>query len=630
MILLNKKFITLLFYTICIVGNIFSQNRIDLFIETVHRDSLDATYFIPTTPKPLNGYPAIFFVHGFSLSKDWDTSNCSFYSKAGYMTMCYSVRGHGKSTGGSTIMSTKERSDLADIVNFLKSLPDIDTNKIGLSGGSQGGLHGLWAIADDLPVRAVSSDVIVPHWASDMLMNGSIRRTVLLLHQSNIGVRFDPVRDTLWNYLRTDDYDAFAELFKRDRDLDTSQLNNKTIPSLRLLKWQDHYFSAEDGIKSFADYAGAKKLYIGTRGHFSDVAESERLYQSSTVTRWFDYFLRDQQNGILSEPAYSYAYSSLHMDTSGYFTWTRVDEPSWPPAGIEPRKFYLSHDSMLSFSQPLHLDSFTLANNYLNPAYTFDTAYVEGFKGPRFDILLPKQIISFTSPVLWEDILWVGTPKMRLYITSNYDKFPLHAQIYEIDSAGNKYFINRINYTARHWIPGESKWIEIEGISHAHKFSRGSRIRIEITNIDKTNRKLLGELPFVVPIFAQTNATIISDESHPCYIELPMIGDPTSVVLAGNDIPDRFELSQNYPNPFNPSTKINYQLPIDSWVAINVYNLLGQEVMMLINEYKKAGKYEVEFNGAKLSSGVYFYRITIQLDNGSQTFTKVRKMLLVK
>ncbi|MBA4311388.1 MAG: hypothetical protein C0417_02045 [Chlorobiaceae bacterium] len=630
MILHNNRIFSILLLLLFFASCLSSQTRTDLYIETVHRDSLDATYFVPTTPKPPDGYPAILFVHGFSLSKDWDTSNCSFYSKVGYLAMCYSVRGHGKSTGGSTIMSIKERSDLAEVLNFLKSIPDVDSTKIGLSGGSQGGLHGLWAIADSLPVKAVSSDVIVPHWASDMLMNGSVRRTVLLLLQTNLGVRFDPIRDTLWNFIRNDNYDAFATCFIPDRDVDTSILNRKSIPSLRLLKWQDHYFSAANGIAAFENYVGPKKMYMGTRGHFSDAVESERLYQSSTVTRWLDYFLRDQQNGILDEPAYSYAYSSLHMDTSGYFTWTRIDEPSWPPVGIETRKFYLAGDSTLRFSPSLHLDSFTILNDYLNPAYTFDTAYIEGFKGPRFNVLIPQRTLVFRSPVLWDDVLWIGAPKMKFFVQSEYESFPLHAQIYEEDNSGRKYFINRINFTARHWIPGTSGWIEVEGIEHAHKFSRGSKIRIELTNIDKTNRQFLGEFPFVVPMFAQTSATIIADASHPCYVELPMIGDPTSVASISNGIPDQFELSQNYPNPFNPSTKINYQLPIDSWVTINVYNLLGQEVMTLVNKDKKVGKYEIGFNGEKLSSGVYFYRLTIQPDHNSQVFTKVRKMMLVK
>jgi len=616
--------------SLCLLQTAFTQNRYDFFIVTTHSDSLDATCYIPTLTKPPNGYPAILFVHGFSLSKDYDTSNCSVYSKSGYVTMCYSVRGHGKSTGGSTIMSVKERSDLEEVFNFLKMMPEVDSTKIGLSGGSQGGLHGLWAIADDLPVCAVSSDVIVPHWASDMLVNGSVRRTVLLLLQHNLGVRFDPIRDTLWSYMREDNFDAFAEHFVKERDIDTSQLNSKTIPSLRLLKWQDHYFTAADGIQSFKDYGGIKKLYLGTRGHFSDVVNSERLYQSDIVTRWFNYFLRDQQNGILDEPIYTYAYSHLPMDSLGYFSWTRKQELAWPPPGIELRKFYLASDSMLLFSSTSHTDTFTLTNNYLSPAYTFDTAYIEGFKGPRFDILLPKQTLSFTSPVLREDVLWIGAPKMKLFVQSNNDKFPLHAQIYEVDSTDQKYFINRINFIARHWSPRTSNCIEVEGIEHAHKFSPGSRIRIELTNIDKTNRIMLGDSPFVVPMFAQASATIYAGESHPSYIELPLFGVLGSAEQLIDPVPTSYVTINNYPNPFNPATTIVYNIPKQSRVFIAVYNTLGQFVQALTDVNKVPGKYELKWDAGALPSGIYFCRITVKPLETSQIITSVRKLLLLR
>jgi len=85
-----------------------------------------------------------------------------------------------------------------------------------------------------------------------------------------------------------------------------------------------------------------------------------------------------------------------------------------------------------------------------------------------------------------------------------------------------------------------------------------------------------------------------------------------------------FALHQNYPNPFNPSTMISYQLPIDSKVQLKVYDILGTEVITLVNEMKSAGKYDVVFDASKLSSGTYFYTII------ADGFVQTKKMLLVK
>ena len=85
-----------------------------------------------------------------------------------------------------------------------------------------------------------------------------------------------------------------------------------------------------------------------------------------------------------------------------------------------------------------------------------------------------------------------------------------------------------------------------------------------------------------------------------------------------------FSLEQNYPNPFNPSTKIKFDVPAESFITLKVYDLLGNEIAILVNEEKNAGSYEVEFNVAELTSGVYFY----QLQAGS--FVETKKMILLR
>ena len=91
-----------------------------------------------------------------------------------------------------------------------------------------------------------------------------------------------------------------------------------------------------------------------------------------------------------------------------------------------------------------------------------------------------------------------------------------------------------------------------------------------------------------------------------------------------NIIPKKFSLYQNYPNPFNPVTNIRFDIPKSSFVTIKIYNVLGKESALLLNENKSAGSYEIDFDASTLTTGVYFYRIE------TQEFTQIKKMILLK
>ncbi len=88
--------------------------------------------------------------------------------------------------------------------------------------------------------------------------------------------------------------------------------------------------------------------------------------------------------------------------------------------------------------------------------------------------------------------------------------------------------------------------------------------------------------------------------------------------------PKSFKLYQNYPNPFNPTTKISWQTPAGSWQTLKVYDILGNEVATLVDEYRDAGKYEITFNASNLASGVYFYRLK------AGNYIETKKMMLLR
>ncbi|MDI6804770.1 MAG: T9SS type A sorting domain-containing protein [Bacteroidota bacterium] len=90
------------------------------------------------------------------------------------------------------------------------------------------------------------------------------------------------------------------------------------------------------------------------------------------------------------------------------------------------------------------------------------------------------------------------------------------------------------------------------------------------------------------------------------------------------NIPAEYVLEQNHPNPFNPTTKIKFSIPEAGFVMLKVYDVLGREVAILVNEYKDAGYYDVTWDGANITSGVFFYKLA------AGSFTSVKKMLLMR
>jgi hypothetical protein len=110
---------------------------------------------------------------------------------------------------------------------------------------------------------------------------------------------------------------------------------------------------------------------------------------------------------------------------------------------------------------------------------------------------------------------------------------------------------------------------------------------------------------------------------------------PVIASYADGRIPVVFTLEQNYPNPFNPVTTIGYQLPSESKVTIEVYNILGQNVIQLVNDKKEAGFYDVQWdgrnkNGVQLATGVYIYRMTAETIDSRERFLMNKRMILVK
>lgn len=115
-------------------------------------------------------------------------------------------------------------------------------------------------------------------------------------------------------------------------------------------------------------------------------------------------------------------------------------------------------------------------------------------------------------------------------------------------------------------------------------------------------------------------------------LQIPTAGTPVQLKLKGlPGFPKEFSLEQNYPNPFNPTTRILFDVPEQARVTLKVFNLLGQEIVTVLDGLRQPGSYSVQFDGSSLPSGVYMYRVeAVNMNQPEKTFRQVRKMVLIK
>jgi sugar lactone lactonase YvrE len=197
------------------------------------------------------------------------------------------------------------------------------------------------------------------------------------------------------------------------------------------------------------------------------------------------------------------------------------------------------------------------------------------------------------------------------------------AKIYNVDLSGNK-AIHQGGLTAIVDIAISPIDGALYAIQHAEfgppwLNNKGRLFRIQNGVVDT----LLSEMPRPSGMVFNSNGDLfISSFSDDNIVKVSNL--PVSVEDENNFVADDFSLEQNYPNPFNPSTSIKYRVSSISNVSLKVYDVLGNEVSTLVNEEKQAGSYEVKFEAAGLSSGIYFYK----LQAGSLVETK--KMILLR
>ncbi len=280
----------------------------------------------------------------------------------------------------------------------------------------------------------------------------------------------------------------------------------------------------------------------------------------------------------------------------GFFDHNTFDE-------ISMDVFNMTTVHTVTFQNNLFADCGYLGNETLISA---DTADAASFRNNIFYADTAKQRASWPDTV--EQPVWYSNNLMNFIRTNG-------------DSATN--IMSPVTFTmSPNQLPKNSKGRPVSTDSIARWYWTDPTINSgAVTNLPQVDSIQLINLAYNTDAPAYTFA----DGGQPVGCTFYFAGGVSDVRQTGHGlVPVRAELDQNYPNPFNPTTVVSFQLPVASNVKIVVYDILGREVKVLVNESKPAGTYSIRFDASALASGTYLYRLT------AGSYTETRRMILMK
>ena len=290
-----------------------------------------------------------------------------------------------------------------------------------------------------------------------------------------------------------------------------------------------------------------------------------------------------------------------------------------PPGAFAPQQFALMYDSIyVSFGAPTPLNYDVYLNAYPNQNYNIVTP------GNSRVAKSSNQGVSW-APQIANGIYTPGTPPVvsatglssfSIFTITSTDA-PLPVELSSFNSSVNRNTVtlnwSTVSETNNSGFDIERKAFNSDSWSKVG-FTSGNGT-VSHPSVYKFTENIAGK--------GKYNYRLKQIDNNGNFNYYPL----STLVEVG--IPAKFNLSQNYPNPFNPSTKIDFDLPIDSKVSLVLFDISGREIMSLLNgDFRESGYYTQQINASALASGTYFYRLSVA--NGSNNFVQTKKMVLVK
>lgn len=396
---------------------LLAQTRVDTLFTMSDGVQINAIYIRPAGAPPPGGFPALVLVHGFGGSKrDYGNSAAPIYADSGYFSVAYTVRGQGRPdpatmSGGEFEWFTtpRELQDCQAIIEWLRGRADVNPERVGIEGVSQGGLTAWGAAIAKLNVRCAVPIIASPTYSRSFTKNGTVNYFVaraLWLAKLFGSIELAPMmRDTLYNAISTGNY-ALTSAVIAARDIDAN-IPNVTIPIFMQLAWQDDLFSGSEFFPVFHALRSPKKMLVWPGQHGVPSGDIGQMRLQQTL-RFYRRFLRDD----LAETIMSADSAVGLMDaTTGQLHWfAERDSTTFRPTIPTGHQMFFNAAGALSTAPS-------------NSTLAFPTFYLQG---------VSNESLTFRSEKFLQDRQFVGAAA-DLQITSSAVPHQAVVQLWEFN-----------------------------------------------------------------------------------------------------------------------------------------------------------------------------------------------------
>ncbi len=485
---------------------------------------LDATTFTPDGDAPQEGWPAVLLIHGHG-----DTGNktsmfarAQHYAQRGYFTISYSVRGQGNSEGLVFHMGPRELFDLQDVISWALQNCPVHPKKLAAVGSSQGGWHAYMAAAHHPQIATVIAENIFTQYDEFAVHNGCLTKW-FFTRTMRRRILSAGLQDMVRQWAVDGDWFRIQEWVRPTSPMIFA--NRIQCPIFIVHGWHDIGMPPNEVVTLFNKITAPKKLYLGGGGHDGLDSASAKDMRTDLTDRWLDHHLKGENNGIMTEPAITYAQRP---------GWNHIPVTSMPPSDVKIKTLYLSaqapeqqtpNDPNATFEvlRPQPIRALTdhaptgptthsnITNRPSNPNYTLKDALNDDMDGvPK---ALIKETISFASTPFPSPTEIVGSPTAKLFVMPNRPQLQVVVDLFDVSPNGERTLITRGQFGTRTAQPGQHLTINIDMRTIGYLIQSNHHLCLDISNYDTT---------YAFPYFEPVVSRLYHDNQYASAIEIPI------------------------------------------------------------------------------------------------------------